>query len=150
MAQGGLPTQVFPQEFVSGHANPFAFQVLGQTNVATLNIKSSSWDEEINTILVTHSGSGGVAARLANVLDGHGTVNADLDLLAPPYLNPPYIVSGVSGLLIVNVAPLAGRAFQVPGIIKKVHWENPVQGKVSYSFDVEMNSIVGLYMRPLQ
>lgn len=139
----GFPTNVF----VSGHANPVVFQVLGQGAVATLNITGSTWDEEINTILVTHSGSGGVAARIPNVLDGKGTVNADVDLLAPPYLNPPLIVPGVSGTFLIFIAP--GRAFQVPAIIPKVHYESQVQGKVSYSFDLEMNSLVGLYLRPI-
>jgi|SRR5579859_7436702 len=146
MAQGGLPTQVFPQEFVSGHANPFAFQVLGQTNVATLNIKSSSWDEEINMILVTHSGSGGIAARLANVLDGHGTIACDLDLLAPPYMNPPLIIPGISGLALYYIAPT--RSIQIPVMVGKVHYEGQVQGQSMWTFDIAMNSLAGQYIRP--
>jgi hypothetical protein len=137
----------FPtNQFVSGHVNPVQWQAIGQGLVSTLNVTGSSWDEEINTILVTHSGSGGLAARIANILDGKGTVNADLDLFAPPYLNVPGIVAGGVGALLIYVGP--GRPFQIPAIIKKVHYEQTVMTEVHWSFDIEMNSLVGLYVRP--
>ena len=142
---GPVPQQTFPQQFVSGHANSFQWQILGQSN-QTLNVTASTWDEEINAIDVTHSGSGGVEARLANILRGRGTVNADFDLLAPPYLNPPQILSGFSGIGYFYVSPT--RNFQIPSMILKVHWENPILGKVSYSFDIGLNSLAGQYIRP--
>jgi hypothetical protein len=132
--------------FVSGHANPVQFQVLGQGQVATLNITGSTLDEEINRIMVTHSGTGGLAARLANVLDVKGNVTADFDLLNPPYLNPPAILPGVSGIILIYVSPT--RPFQVPCMIAKVHWESKVDGKVSWNFDYELNALAGVYVRP--
>jgi hypothetical protein len=154
-----FPTNVF----VSGHANPVVFQVLNQSAMP-LNITGWSGDESVTTLICTHSGSGGVAARIPNVLDGKWTVTADLDLLVPAYLNPPFIAAGVSGNIFLYVAPPQGnlvpggigvpagppRAFNVPCIIQKVHWESQVAGKVSYAFDVEMNSLTGVYLRPQQ
>jgi hypothetical protein len=136
------PTNTF---FMSGQANPFSYIVPGQNQI-TLNITGWTWDEEINTLIVTHSGSGGVAARIPNVLDGKGTVNADFDLLNPVYATPPILVAGQSGIAQYYVSP--SRAWQVPNIIKKLHFESTVMGKVSYSFDCEMNSLQGAYVRP--
>jgi hypothetical protein len=133
-------------QMVSGHANPIQFQAVGQGQVATLNITGHTWDEEVLRHIITHTGSGGIQARLAGVLDGKGTVQADYDGGLPPYLNPPLIVAGVSGLMLFYVTPQ--KAFQVPMIIAKVHYESAVQGKVSWSMDVEMNSQAGVYLRP--
>lgn len=144
----------FPSNlFVSGHNNPVQFQLLGQA-AETLNVTGSSWDEEINAIDVTHSGSGGIQALLANILRGNGTVNADYDLLVrSPYFFPiPQIRPGVSGLFAFYVLGPVGAAgnrfFTIPCMIIKVHWETQVAGKVSYSFDVRLSSIVGNYLYP--
>src|SRR6266480_3639102 len=88
----------FPtNQFISGHATPVFWQALGFASATILNVTQSSWDEEINTIIVTHSGSGGIAARIPNVLDGHGTVQADVDLLNPSNIAPPLVRPGISG-----------------------------------------------------
>lgn len=139
------------QQFVSGHLNTVQVTPLGSASIV-LGITEHSWEEEINTILVTNSASGGVAARIANVLDGKGTVHADYDVLNPYYIGPaPLIVSGMIGTFLFQLAPVpALRFFQVPGIIRRVPWSSQVMGKVSYQFEVELNSLAGAYLRPSQ
>lgn len=140
-----------PQLFVSGHLNAVQVTPLGGPSVV-LGITEHSWEEEINTLIVTNSASGGVAARIANVLDGKGTVHADYDVLNPAYLGPaPLIVCGMIGTFLFQIAPSPLlRFFQVPGIIRRVPWSSQVMGKVSYQFEVELNSLVGAYVRPSQ
>lgn len=138
------------QLFVSGHNNPVQFTVYGAGNVSTLDVTGHNFDEEVNRIIVTNSASGGVAARLANVLDIRGNVTAFYDLLKPPYINPPYIQAGISGnfFMYLSGAAAALRYFQIPAIIAKVHYESQVMGGVQWNFDFECNSIVGTYTRP--
>ncbi len=131
--------------FVSGHANPVGWQAVN-AGVVLLNVTASSWTESINALIVTHSGTGGLAARLANVLDGEGTFEADYDADVSPYLNPPRLRPGVNGLYLFFVTPL--RFFQCPIMILKVPYKTAVLSKVSYTVDVALNALAGSYIVP--
>ncbi len=122
------------------------FQAVGQGAVSKLQVTGSSWDEEVARILVTHSGTGGLAARIAGVLDGKGTVSAFYDSDLPPYLPAPGIVAGINGVYLFYITPV--KFFQIPVIVPHVHYETQVLGATQYSFDAELNALAGSYVRP--
>lgn len=112
----------------------------------TLCITSHNLDISVLTYETISTCSGGLMARLVGRTDAKGTVNADLDLNAPPYLAPQSIIPGLSGILVFGLAP--GRGIQVPILIPKIHYEAAVQDKVKYSWDAELNSNIGQLVYP--
>ena len=135
--------------YQSGHNTGVYFEVLGQGTVSSLCVSSHSLDISVLLFDVTGTCHGGNTARLAGKRDAAGTVNAFFDADSPPYLNPPYIREGVSGVMLFYFSSLAlGRPMQVPVIIEKVHYETAVAGETKYSFDVKMNSLAGTFAMP--
>lgn len=135
------------QLFVSGHKNFVSFGSV--SNV--VHVTQSSWDEEINLINVTNSatnqtfgsnpGNIGIAAKLANVLDGRGTVQMFLDLLAPPYGASLNLIPGASGAWYFFVDGSNNLYFSIPIIVRRIHYESQVMGGVQWSTDVELNAL---------
>lgn len=135
--------------FVPGTVTPVSFQVFGQGIVSLLNITGHSMDEMTQLFDVSNTGHGGRTARLAGKGDHSGTVNADFDLDAPPYLNPPNIRSGVSGIILAYFSHYSlGRPMQIPVIIEKVHYEVSIGSQSKWSFDVKENIIAGSFVMP--
>lgn len=109
----------------------------------SLKILESSWDEEIDQLIVTHSQSGGVEGWIAGILKGEGTVRANVDAdSAPPALT---IVPGAMGTFLFTIG--TATPFVIPVGITKVHYQTAVEGKVEYSFNVKLNSEAGTYSR---
>ena len=131
--------------FVSGHRCPAQFQLSGGV-LTTLQIKGQSLDEDGLIFDVTHTGSGGRTARIAGKADHKGTINADFDLDVPPYLNPPGIRFGSTGIILFFFSP--SRPIQIPVIVSKVHYESAIESEVKYSFDVQENVLVGVIVYP--
>ena len=136
--------------FQSGANCPVRFQVTGQGGVSTLNVTSHNLDEMMTLADVSNTSHGGRSARLATKGDHKGTVNADFDADYPPYLNPPFIRAGVSGIMLFFYSALSlGRPIQVPVIIGRVHYEMAgVGSQTKWSFDVEENILAGLFVMP--
>ncbi len=108
-----------------------------------LKILTSSWDEQIEALDVTHSQSGGVEGWIPGVLRGEGAVTCNIDAaLVPPAFS---LVAGAFGYYIFYIG--SNTPFSNPIGITKVHYTSAVLGKVEYSFDVKMNSEVGPYVR---
>ncbi len=125
--------------FMAGHNCPVQFQVLGQNVVSLLAITSHNLDIERALYDVTNTSHGGDRARISGLRDCKGTVSADFDADVPPYLNPPFIEEGVSGIMLFYYSSYAlGRPIQVPIIIGSIHYKMEVGAQIKYSFDVAM------------
>lgn len=134
--------------FVVGYDKAVQTEFGANVTFATLNITAWSWEPTVNTLLVTHSGSGGIAARIAGVLDGEGTVEANFDSAnlifgASPL---PTITPGVRGQIKVQVGTT--NPFIIPVIVQKVPFKSSVDGLVQYTFSVQMDSQSGSYSQP--
>jgi len=86
---------------------------------------------------VKHTGTEGHEARIGCGDDFKATVNADFDLGAPPFEDPPFVVPQAPGVIRVYLASDYYHEFGVR--VSRIHWQTPVNDKVSYSFDVEMD-----------
>jgi hypothetical protein len=118
---------------------------------ADINVTGWDWEEKINAILTTHTGSGGVAERIAGVLDGSGTIMFNFDLANEQNLDPTDIKAGTVGLLkffIANSFNTFTKFFIVPYIIESVPYKVVVDGKVEVQAKILMNSSQGAYTRP--
>jgi hypothetical protein len=122
---------------------------------AILNVTGHNLEDSAHLHDVTHTGLNGIGtARIAGLNDISGTIHADFDADAPPYLNPPRITSGTSGWLIFvlgappgsvgNLGSSIQRQIEVPIIVEKVHYESAVKNQVKYSFNVKMNVLAGV------
>lgn len=134
--------------FQAGHNCPVRFQVSGQA-VATLAVTAHSLDISVLLYNVTNTSHGGDTARIAGLRDAAGSIQADFDADLPPYLNPPFIQEGVSGIFLFFYSAVSlNRPIQVPMIIEKVHYSMQVGSQTKYSFDVKMNKLAGLLVYP--
>src|SRR6202011_2235142 len=88
-----------PVAFVPGYSQAASWQATGAGAATTLNITSHSWQEEVDKLDVTHSGSAGVQALLAGIGRGSGTIEANYDAAAIPSNTPPNIKAGAKGVL---------------------------------------------------
>jgi len=136
-----------PYNFISGHNAKVTFTVSGGAN-AVLDVEGAEWMEEVVRNLTTHVNSGGVQSRLAGPLDGKGSFKATYDLLKPPFANPPFLRAGNGGIVYYYFGGSGKTPFQCPVIIASVSYPFEVQGKVSWSVSVEMDSSQGLYVYP--
>ena len=132
--------------FSPGHFVPVEWQRDGTAVVSTLNIKSH--DLRLSVLLhdVTGSAAGGVRARLAGPTDVAGQVMCDLDLDAPPYIDPPLILPGASG--ITNFGVSASKGIQVPVIVEELHFSSAIDQEVKWDFSCKANSIAGVIVYP--
>src|SRR5262249_37446504 len=108
-----------------------------------LQITNHTGDFSGVLVSVKHTGTQGHEARIGCGDDFRATVNADFDLGAPPFVDPPLILPQQPGVIRVY---LAGSYFHEFGVrIERVHWQAPVSDKVSYSFDVLMDWLTSPY-----
>ena len=132
--------------FSAGHLVPVEWQRSGTAVITNLNIKSH--DLRLSCLLhdVSGSGSGAGRARLAGPLDVAGQVMCDLDLDNPPYVDPPLIVPGVSG--VCNFGLSASKGIQVPVIVEELHFTSAFEQQVKWDFSVKMNQLAGVIVYP--
>lgn len=132
--------------YSAGHFVPVEWQRDGSNVITTLAIKSH--DLRISALLhdVTSSATGGGRARLAGPLDVAGQVMCDLDLDAPPYVDPPLLLPGVSG--ITNFGVSVSKGIQVPVILEELHFSSAIDQEVKWDFSVKMNQLAGVIVYP--
>mgnify|MGYP001584489842 CR=1 FL=1 len=132
--------------FTSAHSQPVTFTLTGGQSV-TLNVLDAVWDEEVQDLLVTHTGSGGIAARLPGVLDGNGDIKAKVDAAALAWATSPGIRPGAKGTLVIAVG--ASTTYSIPCMICKLHAQscNPNNTVVNYSFSFKLDGISGTLTR---
>lgn len=131
--------------FQPGHFGSALWQPTGGALV-TVQIKEHTVDISVLLHDVTHGGTGGVRARIAGPLDAAGTVNADLDLDAPPY-GPVALFPGVRGVTGLVYVPAKG-PLQIPCRVEKVHYALSMEKEISYSFDVKIDALSGIAVYP--
>ena len=133
---------------IAGHQCPVVWVPVSTGAAATLKVRSHSWEEEIGRIIVTHTSSGGLAARLMTVLDGKGNVTAFLRVDQFPAASPQLIFAGSAGVLSFYFAGLTHEPFAAPCNVVKVNYQTAVEGGSEFNFDAEMNSeILNAYQR---
>lgn len=132
--------------FVVGYDKAVQTELGANVTFTTLNITAWSWEESVNTLLVTHSGSGGIAARIAGVLDGEGTVEANYDSANNMFAAAPSVKAGIRGVVKIQVGTT--NPFIIPVIVQKVPFKSSVDGLVQYTFTVQLDSQSGSYSQP--
>lgn len=132
--------------FTAAHSQAVQFTVTGGSAV-TLNVTDAVWDEEVQDLIVTHTGSGGVQSRLPGVLDGNGDIKANVDAAALPWATSPGVRPGAKGTLTIAVG--GSTVYSLPVMITKLHFQssNPSNTVVNYSFSFKLDSITGSITR---
>lgn len=133
--------------FQNGALVPVSFLPYDGSATTVLQIKSHNLDLEALMLDVSHSGTGGVRARIAGLQDARATILASLDLDLLPWAAVPKIIPGLWGLIGIHVAErsLGWNPITVPVIVQKIHFESAVESEVKYSFDVQMNALAGAF-----
>lgn len=108
-----------------------------------LKVKGGSFTEMVEKLIVTHNQSGGVQGWLAGILDGQGSIQANVDAGAVP---PAFgLVAGVSGFLTYSLG--STNPYVIPVTVERKNYQWVVNGLLEYSFDVSVNSEVGSMSR---
>src|SRR5262245_42383552 len=120
-------------KFSAGHSQGVTFKVDGGPGPAiTLAVTGHNFNEEVADLVTTHSGSGGVQARIPGILDVKGTVEANVDADSlPAGMSIRAGAKGVFTMMMNSVAPA-----QLAAMILRVNYRSVVNGLVSYSFDI--------------
>lgn len=122
--------------FEAGYNKYAQWKYAGAGGFVTLNVTGHSWEESVDKLDVTHTGTGGLQALLAGIFRGQGTVKANYDSAAMPH-GAPRIGAGVRGALALYLG--GATPFLIPAMILKVNYQTAVEGKVEYSFNVEID-----------
>ena len=109
----------------------------------SLKVVETTWDEEIEPLMVTHSQSGGVEGWIAGVLKGQGSIRANINAAQMPYSISIY--AGAQGTMTWGIGGTT--AFSIPFGITSVNYKSAVMGLVEYSFNIKLNSEQGTYVR---
>ena len=138
--------------FQPGFVTGVQFKATGQGNTATLNAISSKSIDFLCTLIDVsgyNMAQQGRTGRLAGKLDTAVTISMHFDADNPPYLNPPFIQPGVSGILLYFLSTLSlNRPIQVPVIIEKCHSEDSYETNVKWNVDIKENAYAGLFVWP--
>lgn len=126
--------------FTAGYSEQTTFALDGGSAV-TLSVTDHTWDEMVEELRTTHTGSGGVTSRIPGVFDGNGSVKANVDTVAYPWAASPGIRSGNKGVITMETGTAS--PFSIHVMITKIHIQssNP-DGLVNYSFDYALDSTV--------
>jgi hypothetical protein len=133
--------------FAVGYVCKATIQPAGAGSATDINITGWDWEPKINAMLTTHSGSEGIAQRLAGVLDGAGQIMFNYDLANPQNLTPYAIVAGGIGVIALHVS--GDSFFQVPYMIESTPYKVVVDGKVEVSAKILLNGAAGTYIEPV-
>jgi hypothetical protein len=125
---------------VTGAANGAAF-TLDAGGTTTLAIEAWTWAEQVEKIITTHSQSGGLEAVIAGIGSGDGNVRASLDLTNFPWVRIRAGAKGTITLTVVNQNSIL-KTISLHVMVTKLNLESEVAGKVTYDFDVCLDSSV--------
>lgn len=128
-----------------GYDKAVTFKVDSGSDVV-LNVTGWSWEEQVNALLTTHTGTNGKATRLAGVLDADGTVEANFDAAAIPSATSPGIKAGAKGVIQYDVGTTTNWKAHV--LITKVNYRSQVGGLVTYNFNVALDDDATNYTYP--
>jgi hypothetical protein len=129
---------------VPGYSMSPTFKVDGGAFV-TLNVVSSNWTEKVVKLVTTDTGTAGLAACIAGVLDGDGQVEANVSSSALYCAASPGIVAGAKGTI---TFPIGGATpFSIHVMIVEVGPRIPALGLVTYHFSVALDGTTGTYTR---
>jgi len=138
--------------FQPGYSTGLQWQATGQGQVATLlAIANKSFDW--TCLLINVSGSGmnqpGRTGRLAGPQDSAVEVTLHYDADNPPYLAPPLIRPGVSGILLYHHTGISRNyPIQIPTIIEKLHFEDGYETEAKWGVSLKENAYAGLFVLP--
>lgn len=135
-----------PFQFQGGQFVGVGWQAQGLGVATALNIKSHDLKLSVALFDVTGVLAGGVRARIGGPSDADGNVQCDMDLLAPPYANPPLIQPGVSGIALFGLSPV--KSIQVPLIVETLHFASAIDKEVAWDFATKCNSLAGFIVFP--
>lgn len=124
-------------EFTPGYNKAVTFKVDGAGSATTLKVTDWSWEEQVNALVTTHTGSGGKATRIAGVLDGDGTVTANVDIDALPNATAPGIVAGAKATITYSFGTATPWSAHV--LVTKVNYRSQVGGLLTYNFNVALD-----------
>lgn len=116
----------------------------------SIQITEHTWKEQVEKLDVTASGMGGLQALLAGIFRGEGQVKGNVNTALVPWANPPFIVAGANGMLVLGLGTNVS-GFSIPGMITEVSEQDQVAGVVNYTFNVALNFLAGtgVYARAL-
>jgi hypothetical protein len=132
-------------KFQAGHLVPVTWQASGGANFL-LNIKEQDLALIALLLDVTGYKAGGLRARLAGVIDIEGRIVCDMDADEPPYLAPPLILPGVSGIAVFGTT--IARGIQCPLICEKLHQSGGTEKELMWDANWKSNSLAGLLVFP--
>lgn len=135
-----------PGQFQAGHLIPVTWQANGNGAPFLLNIKEQDLSLQVLLHDVTGYKALGVRARIAGPLDVDGRMVLDMDASEPPYINPPLIVPGVSGIAVFGTTLVRG--IQVPLICEKYHQGGSTDKELMWDASWKCNSLAGLIVYP--
>jgi hypothetical protein len=116
--------------------------------LATFNITEHSWEEAVEKLVTTHSGTAGIQYLLAGVLSGKGNFKANLDDAQLVSNSTISIRAGTNGVMNFYAFASGSNPWTVPCMIISVPVKSVVMGLVSYECNVELNGVAGTYARP--
>jgi hypothetical protein len=125
--------------FVAGYSNPVTYDPTGVTGVQTLQITGWTASEEVQRLITTHSGSGGLQTCIRGVYDLTGNVTANYDAAARPHATPE-IRAGNTGTITFATSTGVNDKFSLSVLIVKVNYVSAVNGLVQYNFDVALDA----------
>lgn len=134
--------------FVAGDSAGLAWQPVGVAFSSLLNVKEASQDLMALLLDVTGTLAGGIRHRIAGPIDGASEVTASIDMDGPPYATPILLGPGLRGLLLYFVSAPLNKAFQIPSIVEKVHYQYSIETEVRYSFSLKVSGLVGALLNP--
>lgn len=126
---------------VSGHALSVSYTPSGG-GATTLKVTGWSFSEINNTIDVSHTGTAGLRARIANLTDVSGNITAIVDTSLYPWATTtPLIRAGGKGSLSFTVNNTGPDIYTITVIISKVNFTSRVDGVLLYDFDIELDNL---------
>jgi hypothetical protein len=133
--------------YIRGDFGFFIFQPTGGP-ATTLCVTGHSLDIEVLVYEIINTCSGGLMWRITGRTDAKGSIQADFDLDAPPYVAPQSIIPGMKGIAIFGMNQQANKGIQVPGLISKNHYEVAMNAQVKYNFDFQLDARQGQLVYP--
>ena len=127
--------------YVPGYSQGVTFDLNSAAAPVTLKVTGHSWQEKVADLITTNTGSGGIQERIAGVLDGEGTVDANTDAAAFPWDTSPGVRAGAKGTITFAVG--GSTPHSVKCMILEVLSKSVVDGLVQYSFRVALDNTSG-------
>jgi len=133
--------------FLAGYDKKVTWTPAGGA-LATFNVIEHSWEDAIEKLDITHSGTAGVQYLLAGILRGKGSFKANLDSTVI-ITNATYaIIAGQKGVMNFYQFASGANPYIVPGMIISVPFTSSVPGLVAYTANIELSGDAGTYTRP--